>query len=72
MDRREKEQLMTPKDVAEYLNIKPDNINYYIRTSDFPRGVRLSAGQRGRRRWTREEIEAWLNVRRGATEKTEN
>lgn len=52
-------QLLTPAQVAERLNLKPDTVQRYIRTGRIP-GVPVAGDKRKRFRVRLEDLEAYI------------
>lgn len=50
--------VLTCDDVAKFLKVDVSSIYRWIRAGYFPRGHQL--GSRKSRRWTRDEVKAWL------------
>ena len=57
-------QLMTIQCVREFLGLSRSTIYAYIKSSAFPRPIKLGGGVN---RWRRAEIEAWVAAQPRAT-----
>jgi excisionase family DNA binding protein len=56
------ERLLTAREVAELLNVSSETILRYTRRGEL-RGYRLPGTARGRLRYRRADVEAWLETR---------
>lgn len=53
---------MTTKEVAERLRIGRTTVYHWMKHHDLPRPLKMG----GKRRWRRDEIEAWIESREAA------
>lgn len=59
---RSEERLLTAREVADHLGLSPETVLRYVRRGELP-AIRLPGTAKGRLRFRREDVEAWLEER---------